>query len=355
VYPALAIAERLAERPDAPQLHFFASDRAVDAAILNEAKASFTALPVRPIPSRPWRLPGFLLAYWRSKRLARRRLEELEARCVVSTGGFVSGPVVAAAHAMGLRVILVNLDAVPGKANRHVARRCTQVFSVYPTPVFGRATPIGLPLRRAALAATDPGECRRWLGLEVDRPTLLITGASQGAGSLNDLMLELASRPGFASLFAARGQGAASGWQVLHLAGAGKAEALKREYDSRQVRAVVMDFCHQMGLAWGAADLAISRAGAGSVAEIAANGVPALFLPYPHHKDQHQRHNARPLVEAGAALMAEDRIDPRANADALLPLLTELMRSAEARRAMRDKLLAMRGGDGASIVADAAI
>lgn len=166
--------------------------------------------------------------------------------------------------------------------------------------------------------------------MDPDKPMLLVTGASQGATSINRMMAELARLATFNQVLRE--------WQVLHLAGQQDARDVARAYAEAKVEAKVEAFCHQMGMAWRGASVAISRCGAGSVAEVWANAVPTIFLPYPYHKDEHQKLNARMLVEAGAALMADDLVDPLANARQLCGPLLELMRN-EARRARMIELL----------------
>ncbi len=102
-----------------------------------------------------------------------------------------------------------------------------------------------------------------------------------------------------------------------------------------------------MGLAWRAADLALSRCGAGAVAEAWANRVPALFLPYPYHRDEHQRWNAQPLVDIGGALLERDRIDPALNAKAAGATLAALLRDPPRLRAMAAALERLGPADGA--------
>jgi UDP-N-acetylglucosamine--N-acetylmuramyl-(pentapeptide) pyrophosphoryl-undecaprenol N-acetylglucosamine transferase len=95
----------------------------------------------------------------------------------------------------------------------------------------------------------------------------------------------------------------------------------------------------------------VTRAGANSVAEVAANAVPALFLPYPHHRDRHQEHNARPLVERGAAEMVGDRVEPEANVQHVGPVLRALMHDAARRADMRARLESNRPPNGADVIA----
>ncbi|MEX2672327.1 MAG: UDP-N-acetylglucosamine--N-acetylmuramyl-(pentapeptide) pyrophosphoryl-undecaprenol N-acetylglucosamine transferase [Phycisphaeraceae bacterium] len=338
LFPAIAVAQRL---PDTLTAHFACSNRAIDRRILDEANVPFTPLTVRPLPTRPWHAPTFAWQYLQSIRTALRLIDQHDVRAVISMGGFVSAPAVEAARRRNIPVLLVNLDAVPGVANRYLVRRCEHVFSVHPSPKLPpRTQPIAMPLRRESVADLDAAECRAAFGFAPDRPVLLVTGASQGAESINRLMVQLLERAAFRDAFA--------DWSILHLAGHERDESLRDVYLAAGMHARVLAFTHQMGLAWGAAELAISRAGANSVAEVAANAVPAIFLPYPYHKDQHQKHNAAELVEAGGAITVDDAIDPATNADHLLPLLMELASDAARLGKMRDALRALAPADGAA-------
>lgn len=343
--PGLAIDERLREIAPLPQSRsiFLCSNRAIDATMLQEAGVRFVALPATPPSKRPAALLRFLRSFHASKRQAREVMQREKATRVVAMGGFVAAPVVAAAKSLGVPVLLVNLDAPPGKANRWMAKRCDQVISAIDVPMLpGFASRVvGMPIRRRALSPASPNECRVRLSMAPTIPVLLITGASQGATSLNALMIELArTQP---RLF--------DGWQILHLAGHSADESVRAAYDSAGIIAKVEPFLHEMGLAWGAADLAISRAGANSVAEIAHNAVPALFLPYPFHSDMHQRHNAQPLVNLGGALMEMDRIEAADNARAIAPVLESLLRDDARRQRMRQALRSRPSPDAALTIA----
>lgn len=343
ISPGLAIAERIrALDPNARPI-FACSRRPIDASMLREADAEFVPIPAEPLSLRPDRLLRCALESWRGRRAAETLLREANVGHVVALGGFVTGPVVAAASRLGVPVLLVNLDATPGKANRWVAKRAARVLSAVPTPTLPNFAErvIGMPVRRIAIAPSDPLSCRELLGMPSDRKTLLVTGASQGAMSLNTLVPHLAkSKPG---LFAE--------WQVLHLCGQGDPAALEREYAALRIPALVLRFQHRMGLAWGAADLALSRAGANSVAEAAVNRVPTLFAPYPYHKDLHQRHNAQPLVDEGAAAMADDLIEPERNLETLGRELATLMTDPARRTAMRERLGSRSNEDAATTIA----
>lgn len=304
------------------------------------------AIAAEPMSLRPRKLLRCMRSFLEGRAEVLRMIDRLRPSWVVSLGGFVTAPVVHAARARGVPVLLVNLDATPGRANRWVARRAREVVSAIPTPTlpgFARAI-IGMPLRRLALAPAEQAACREQLGLLPGVRTLLVTGASQGANSLNDFMLLLAQRQ----------PDAFREWQVLHLCGPGASggpERFEAGYRRAGVHAVVLPFLHRMGLAWGAADVALSRAGANSVGEAAANHVPTVFVPYPYHADLHQMHNAMPLVEQGAAVLAKDAIEPEANLRALGEPLLALMQDDAARRAMRARLEARSEPDAAERIA----
>lgn len=333
ISPGLAVAERVRELSTDARLVFICSTRSIDSDMLREAEAEFAPLDARPFSLHPWRLLPSCLAFRRARAAAEELLEKVAAGQVVALGGFVAAPVAAAARRRHIPVTLLNLDARPGLANRWLAGWSDRVLTAVPTSGarrFARRVTevVGMPLRRLAMAPAEPSECRRRLGLDPHLPTLLVTGASQGSLSVNRLM----------ALIARRRPGLLRGWQVLHLAGAGDLAPLVEAYQTGGVLATVLPFLHRMGLAWGAAEAAISRAGASSVAEAAANAVPTLFLPYPYHRDLHQRLNAQPLVDRGAALMELDQVDAERNLVALRPALETLLLDEEARARMRQVL-----------------
>ena len=373
--PALAIIERLRElRPDVRVL-VLCADREIDRRILGPSGVDFCPIDaqppaLRPFPAAPLR---FARAFTRSRVQAARAIEAFRGPCrggetnprgvgpsgadsciVVAMGGFVSGPAAwAARFSVSVPrppVVLVNLDRIPGRANRFVARLARHVITaldVVDAPaVFHRAEVVGLPIRRRALATEAADTCRRHFGLYPDRPTLLVTGASQGAQSLNRLMIALTETT--------EALDAMAGWQVLHLAGDAKTEdreALVTAYRIADLPARVIGFCEEMGMAWGAADLALSRAGASSVAEAAANCVPTVFAPYPWHIDRHQERNAEPLVARGGAWMTTDHVDPQRNLEGLGRLLVTAMGDPETLRRAAIALRELPRRDAAETVA----
>lgn len=342
IYPALAIAEHLA-RP----VHVLASTRAIDAEILRASGAAFTPIAAKPLGVSPRVLAAFARSWPLAVRQSGRVLDELASAHgsveVVAMGGFVAPPVARAARKRGMPVTLVNLDAVPGRANRLVARWSHRVVSALPTSGLGPSVRVVGPIvRAAARAPASAADCRVRLGLAPDRPVLLVTGASQGAGTIND----------FLAAFARARRDALAGWQVLHQVGPGRdGMSLQAAYDGAGVPARVVGYLDEMGLAWGAAELAVSRAGAGSVAEAQANGVPSLFLPYPFHRDQHQRANAEAMTAAGAAVIETDRIDPEANLQGVGETLASLLTDGRRREAMRRAAGELASADGANTIA----
>ncbi len=346
ISPGLAIAERLLESCREARAIFVCSTRSIDQTMLVDASARFEALPAAPFTLRPIGLVRFVRAFRRCEQMAGALLERERVEGVISLGGFVSAPVASAAGRRNIPITLVNLDAHPGRANRWLAKKSSTVLSAVPTPEDRSFSArieriVGMPLRRIAMSPASPEHCRQRLGLDPNLKTLLVTGASQGAMSLNRFVVALA----------ARDPGSLRGWQVLHLSGPDEVEPVSAGYRAAGVRALVLPFLHRMGLAWGAADLAVSRAGASSVAEAAANAVPSLFLPYPYHRDLHQRLNAEPIVALGGARLALDQIDPQLNVRAIGPQLIELLTDDPLRASLKAALRAHPPIDAAADIA----
>lgn len=363
LYPGLAIAAELRALADAAgnvgsaRCLFVCSDRALDARILKAAEVEFEPSPAKPIIMRPLGLTRFVASWGRSIRHARaivaRERSAGQKVVVVAMGGFVAAPVVQAARVERVPMLMVNLDAIPGKANRWIAKRAMRpgvgagcITAAPVTGGFARAWEAIPPIvRREVLAPRDRSQCRARLGLDPARPVLMVTGGSQGARSVNEFVVEFArSKQGNDALKAGR-------WQVLHQTGNDADAAAAEAYRAAGVEAIVQAFTPDMGDWWGAADLAIARSGAGNVAEVWATRTPTLFLPYPFHKDEHQRHNARLVVESGGALLARDWIESARNVREHGPLLAELLAAPDRRAAMRGKLGALGPADGASRVA----
>ena len=358
IFPALAIAEQVvAARPGA-RCTFVCSTRELDAEILRAERiggraAEYFALGARPFGLGPRTLARFVFNWGSSLRASREYLRGVRATnrnvTLVAMGGFVAAPMAQAARVERIPIALVNLDAVPGRANRWIASRAGRVFTSAPlsdrAPAAARrAWSVVPPIVRAAAVCTDtPERCREMMGLDAGKPVLLVTGASQGAGSINEMM----------TAFVKRRPEALRGWQVIHQTGKVGVEAVRGAYAEAGVPAVVEGFFREMGRAWRAAECAVSRAGAGSVAEAWANGVPTLFLPYPYHKDEHQKYNAAPLVAAGAGRLERDAIGAEANLARAGVALGEMLTDAACRNGMRKCFESLGPADGARRVADA--
>jgi UDP-N-acetylglucosamine--N-acetylmuramyl-(pentapeptide) pyrophosphoryl-undecaprenol N-acetylglucosamine transferase len=349
IYPNVAIVERMVDANVAGTAellpHFLVSDRPGDARTMTKLGLSFTASPVQPLPSprRPWLAVPFLLAWRRAVSQCRALIRERKIAAVVATGGFVSGPALVAARELGIPRAMVNLDAIPGKANRRLHGACTAVFTAFPTAMLPGSRHVGLPLRRVSIGSGDRAESRARLGLDPHRPVLFITGATHGAESLIKMMIELAHDP--------EGTAVLEDWQLLHQVGTFDPALPRAAYERAGLRAVVVPYLDRMGDAWHAADIAVSRAGAGSVAEAWANATPTIFLPNPYHADGHQRANAEPLVFAGGAVLVKDWIDAGRTFLDFGPVLADLVGDATKRDAMREALVRTHPEGGAEALA----
>lgn len=348
LFPGLAITEQL--RAIDPGVHaiFACSPRPLDAEILKTAGVEFEPVRAAPFSARPRGLVRFVGSWGGAVRQGRAIIRRARGPAgvpvqVVAMGGFVAAPLVQAARAERCPVTLVNLDAVPGLANRWIARHARATFTA--AEVQGRSSWQRIPpiVRSAARPPGGPGHCRRLLSLHPQRPTLLITGGSQGAKSINELLIELVRRdPG---AFTDRQ------WQVLHQAGPSQIEDLRAAYAGAGITAHVEAFFDPMGPYWGAADFAVARSGAGNVAEAWASATPCVFLPYPYHKDEHQRRNAERLEAAGCCLLARDLIDGAVNAAGPGREVTGLLGDPARREAMRAAFGTLGPANGAEIVA----
>lgn len=329
LYPGISVAQALRRRcPDLRPL-FLCTQREIDQTILGPTGFEFRPQPIVPLV----RTVGGLLRFWRCWRqtqdMVRDILREQLPAVALGLGGYAAGAAIKLCALRGIPTAILNPDVIPGKANQYLMRYVDAVCCQFPAtlervspPRRAKCRVTGCPIRTdiAALPAREAALER--LSLEPVLQTLVVTGASQGAQTVNEAVLE--------SLSSIKVQG----WQVLHLAGKEHADRVRAGYRELSVPACVIDFTPDMADVWAVADLAISRSGASSCAELTACGVPSILLPYPFHHDMHQRANARVLADAGAAILCDDERDRKRNATRLGPLLTSLLYDATRRQAM---------------------
>ncbi len=345
LYPALAIADELRRRLPRVRFAFFGTQRAIDQRILGSAECDLIQQRMPESDRAPWRWPGIYLRLRNSRLQCRARFERDPPALVMGTGGLGSVPAVREAVRARIPTALLNPDVLPGRANRYLAGSADVIFAqweqtVEHLPQSTHVVVCGCPVRAAFNRANREAGCKRFR-LDVDRKTLLVTGASQGARTVNEAVLAnlafLESRPD---------------WQVLHVSGEKEYEGVCQAYSGRSVRAQVCPFTDHMAEALAAADLVVARAGASTLAELTAVGRASILMPYPYHRDMHQLANARGLVRASAARIVHDKIDAGVNGAALRHVLEQLMTDDEARNAMAAAARRLGRGQAASQIAD---
>jgi UDP-N-acetylglucosamine--N-acetylmuramyl-(pentapeptide) pyrophosphoryl-undecaprenol N-acetylglucosamine transferase len=327
LYPGLAVADALQARTGGNlELIWAATPRPVDQRLLSGFGEHYIRQPVQPLVKSIGKLWGFWRGWRESCAYWTAYFNANEVHCVVALGGYAAGPATYIAARRRIPVVLLNPDALPGLANRFLLKRANVVVTQWPlaprfqSGISGKAKALGCPVRpELAMRSRTEGSVR--LGIDAARRTLVVTGASLGAKTINDAMLALLADDSIRGAFEAD-----NGWQIVHLAGMDEAAAVRSAYAAfPAVRVKVIDYCDDMASLWAVADLAIARAGASTCAEHTACGVPSLLLPYPFHKDMHQRANALELQRAGAALIIDDAKNAGRNALAIKAALHSLI------------------------------
>ena len=331
LFPGLAVAQELLRR-DCDVL-LLVSPKEVDQQAVRAARdVQVATLPAVALQGNPL---AFARASLASLRAAKRLFTQRVPSAVLAMGGFTSAPPVLAGKKLGAKTFLHDSNTIPGRANRLLAHVVDEAFVGFPQAAhrlwIQRHAVTGTPVREQ-FAPADAASCRMALGLDPRRPTLVITGGSQGASGLNDLVLaalpELAARH--------------PDLQFLHLTGANDVDKARGAYaqletqnSKPKTRSLVQPFLTEMELALGAATLVVSRAGASSLAELAAMRVPAMLVPLPTSADDHQAHNARAFADTGAARMLNQRTTSPAHFAALV---SELLTNTAARAQMQTAL-----------------
>jgi len=329
LYPGLALAEALRRRQPDVAVAFSCTRKPIDRSVLLGHPYPMTPLATRPFRAgAPWTWPALALSLVRAGNQARRRLREFCPDVVVGLGGYGSYAPVRVGQKYGAATAVLNPDIVAGRANRRLFARADRVFCQFAETVEDvgeKARLTGCPVRPSLLDATRE-EGLAAFELDPDRRTLLVTGASLGARTVNRAVVRML-----------RDRGLPEGWQVLHLTGRGEYAEVAAAYETLDVPAAVRAYADPMGPAYVAADLVVARAGASTVAELLATGLPAVFMPYPFHRDQHQARQARAVEGYGAAVVVDDQPgDPADTASRLAEAVHTLAADEDRRVRMAD-------------------
>ena len=315
IEPMLALADALRRRDGDLRITCLGTARGMETRLVPARGYDLRLIPPVPMPRKPtldlFRVPGRVR---RAVTETRGLLDELAADVVVGFGGYVALPAYLAARRAGIPIVVHEQNALPGLANRVGARLAARVAVTAPGTPLHDGEHVGMPLRRSLTTLDRAGrraEARAEFGLDADRPTLLVFGGSQGAASLNRAAVAAADAL------------TAAGVQVLHARGPKNTDVTVPDRPAGSAPYVVVDYLERMDLAYAAADLALCRSGAVTVAELSAVGLPAAFVPLPIGNGE-QRRNALPVVEAGGGLLVEDADLSAAWIEAhLVPLLAD--------------------------------
>ena len=351
LFPGLAVAEQLKQH--GCDVALLISPKDVDQQAVKSAQGmEIFTLPAVALQNKNYF--SFARSFVKSWSSARKIFKQRQPVAVLAMGGFTSAPPVLAAKFSGIKTFLHESNTIPGRANKLLARFVNVAFVGFPETAARlnarKVTVTGTPVRpqfRWGEAPDEPArenarptkicECRAALGLEPNRPTILVVGGSQGASGLNEMVLS--TLPLLAE----------KNWQWLHLTGANDFEKVQAAYAARGITAVVKPFLAEMELALGAATVAASRAGASSLAEIAAMRLPSLLVPFPAAADNHQFFNARIFEMSGAARLLEQK---KSTPEKVSAILAELMEDNSVRSKMQSALIQWHAPKSAGQIAE---
>lgn len=335
ISPLLAIAAALRSASPGAKLLAVGTPSGMETRLVPAAGVELATIDRVPFPRKPsldlLKLPARLAG---AVRQSGRILDEAAADVLVGVGGYVCTPLYLAARRRGIPIVIHEANTRPGLANRAGSFMTRHVATAFDTTRLRHARHVGMPMR-TEISGLDRdaarGTAREALGLDALKPTLIVTGGSSGAQSINRAVAEAAQQLG------------AAGIQTLHVTGRGKTVigpdggALAAD-GYRQV-----EYVDRMELVYAAADLLLARSGAATVCEVSAVGVPAVFVPLPIGNGE-QALNAAGLVESGGALLVPDKdFSPQWITGHIIPLITDSGRLAA--MAANSRRLGIRNAD----------
>ncbi len=341
LFPGIAIAEAFQKRDPTSEVLFVGTDRGIEKRVVPENGYALRTIDIEGLKGRGIRSLLALLKIPWSLVQAVRIIRDFAPDLAIGVGGYASGPVVAAARLLGIQTAVAEQNAIPGLTNRILGHLVHRVFLTFPDE--GRyfaptkVTLSGNPIRSSFVAHPDRPRDGSF--------TVLVFGGSQGARRINQTMIEA-----FPFL---KGLG---GLRIVHQTGAADCERITEAYRTANadgnVDITVRPFIAEMADAFAEADLLICRAGATSIAEIAASGKAAVLIPFPYAAHDHQTQNARVMTEAGAAIMVPEKT---LNGKVLGQIIESLHSDPDRLRAMSERAAQMGKPDAADTIVNACL
>lgn len=351
IYPAITLIRAIQKLREDAAFLYVGTKIGLEADIIPKEGLPFETVDIRGFERRlslrnVATLTKSAASVWHARGIVRRFGPDV----AIGTGGYVCGPVLLAASLMGVPTMIQEQNVIPGITNKILSKFATKVAMGYAEAKAhfpaAKAVFTGNPIRSEVVTADRAPAVARF-GLDPAKCTVLVSGGSRGARTINRAMVGVHKH--FAGSRAV---------QILHVTG-------KAEYDgvTAKLRAAGIDadgsgnskvvpYLYDMPSALAAADLAIFRAGAMGLAEITAKGIPALLVPYPYAAENHQEHNARAMARRGAARVVLDR---ELTAEKCVAFIEELAASEDKRRAMGEASRAMGRPEAAAEIAAMAI
>ena len=346
IFPAVSIANAIkAKHPDAKILFVGALGR-MEMQRVPAAGYEIKGLPIQGFDRKNLlKNVKVLFKIWKSQRMARQIIKDFRPMAAVGVGGYASGPTLNKAAAMGIPCLIQEQNSYAGVTNKLLAKKADKICVAYEgMERFFPAEKIimtGNPVRQALLEnKMTKAEAIQSFGLDPQKKTILIVGGSLGAGTVNKSVMQHLDDI------------EKSGVQVIWQTGKYYHADIIKELEGRVLPNVkVMDFISDMGAAYKAADLVISRAGASSISEFCLLGTPVILVPSPNVAEDHQTKNAMALVNKQAALYVKDAEAP----EKVISLALETVQDEQALRSLSENILKLALPNSADIIADEVI
>lgn len=305
IYPALAIAQGIKQQYPGADILYVGTAAGLEADIVPQAGYPFKKISVSSGFARKLAVKN-IKVFWQAGQgilEAQKIVRQFKPDIVIGTGGYVCGPVVLAAVINKIPTLIHEQNALPGITNKLLSRFVSRVAvtfedSITRFPPKTRIHLTGLPVR-PEIFTVDKEQAYARLNLQRDKQTLLVFGGSRGARKINTAMLEVLKQ-------------AKDSWQIVHVTGKGEYQQYLRQVREAGIaldntgNINVIPYLYNMPDALAVADLVVCRAGATTLAELTALGLPSILIPYPYAAENHQEYNARALADRGAAIMIKD-------------------------------------------------